>query len=87
MAHDIGGSRYENHYLQHNEKAREAHYCSPLSGRPEMYVVPEGNFYSLYNELFEIGTEAFYNKFNTQDEVLLGITEVSVRRNTSCVVW
>ena len=73
--YDIGGSRYENHYLQHNEKARESHYCSPLSGRPEMYVVPEGNFYSLYNELFVIGTEGFYNKFNTQDEVLVQVKE------------
>ena len=56
--------------MQHDEKARQKHYCSPLSDRPEIWTKPAGNFYRLYNELFEIGTDAFYEKYNTDNDPL-----------------
>ena len=76
---DIGGSRLENHYLKHDEKARQKHYCGPLSDRPEMFTKPEGNFYRLYDELFAVGTDAFYKKFNSDNDPLYDLVEEEER--------
>lgn len=71
---DLGGAKHEKHYLQHDEKARTKHYIGPLSDRPEMFNRPEGNFLVLYKELFDVGTEEFYSRYNNTDEVLRTLT-------------
>jgi hypothetical protein len=40
-----------------------------------MFVPPQGKFYTLYNALFSICTDAFYEKFNTDNDPLYGLVE------------
>ena len=60
-------------------KLTQAHYCGPLSGRPEMFVPPHGKFYTLYNAWFSICTDAFYEKFNTDNDPLYDLVEEEER--------